>query len=206
MGERYPRWTYVVIFALLAIVVVLAARALKSRKVDGVGPAPRAEKSAEAPNDKERQIQDLNIELAQLRKDVEANSTRVQELESKLDATNKALAAAQQKLKVAQKPTERAAAQPAPREKTAAKSVPSAPPPAPRRIAEAVSYEIIHDTAVLERPSPSAREVALIQRGTTVNVVGSQGDWLEVRSKYGKPPGYIRREDAILRQGPAESR
>jgi hypothetical protein len=206
MGERNPRWTYVAIFALLVVVVALAARALKGGKVEGVGPTPRAEKSAEAPNDKDRQIQDLNIELAQLRKDVEANSARVQELESKLDATNKALAAAQQKLKVAQKQTERAAAQSLAREKTAAKSVPSAPPTAPRRAADAGSYEIVHDTAVLERPSPAAREVALIQRGTTVNVVGSQGDWLEVRSKYGKPPGYIRREDAILRQGQAENR
>jgi hypothetical protein len=34
----------------------------------------------------------------------------------------------------------------------------------------------------------------------TINVVGSQGDWLQVRSKHGKPPGYIRRDDAMFRQ------
>jgi uncharacterized coiled-coil protein SlyX len=205
MGEKYPRWTYVVIFALLAIVVVLAARALKKNdKVENAAPPP--EQSARALADKDRQIQELNGEIAQLRKDVEENSGKVKEMASNLDQANKALAAVQQKLKASQKQTERAAAQPVTRERTAAKSVLPSPPPAPQRIAEAGTYEVIRDTAVLERPLSSAREVALIQRGTTVNVVGSQGDWLEVRSKYGKPPGYIRREDAILRQGQAESR
>jgi chromosome segregation ATPase len=206
MGEKYPRWTYVVIFALLAIVVVLAARALKSHdKVENAAPPP--EQSARALADKDRQIQELNGEIAQLRKDVEENSGKVKEMESKLDRANKALAAAQQKWKASQqKQTERAAAPPAARERTAAKSVEAFPPPAARRVAAAGSYEIIRDTAVLERPSASAREVALVQRGTIINVVGSQGDWLEVRSRYEKPPGFIRRDDARLKQGENEGR
>ena len=87
-----------------------------------------------------------------------------------------------------------------------AKSVQSSPASGARRPPETGSYEVIRDTAVRERPSSSAREVALVQRGTIVNVVGSQGDWLEVRSKYGKPPGYIRRDDAMFRQAQINSR
>jgi len=32
-------------------------------------------------------------------------------------------------------------------------------------------------------------------------VVRSAGDWLEVRSKHGKPPGFIRRDDAMFKGG-----
>ncbi len=207
MGEKNPRWTYVVIFALLAVVVALAAKVFRGQKLESAGSPPRAEKSAPAAADKDRQIEDLNIELAQLRNDAETNTKRVRELESKLDETKKALGAAQQKLKAAQKQTDKvAAAPPAAREKTAAKSVETSPPPAAKRITEAGTYEVVRDSAVLEKPSVSAREVALVQRGTIINVVGSQGEWLEVRSKYGKPPGYIRRDDVKLRQGESEGR
>ncbi|HEX9443656.1 MAG TPA: SH3 domain-containing protein [Candidatus Binatia bacterium] len=203
MGEKFPRWTYVVIFALLAVVVVLAARALRS-KPSALSPSPPAETAVERAPDKDRPADALGGEVAELRRQVEETSSRVKELESRLAETNKALAAAQAKVKAAQKVAERPAAPPAPRERAAAGN--SQPPPPSRRAADAGSYEIVRDTAVLERPATSAREVALVQRGTTVNVVGSQGDWLEVRSKYGKPPGYIRRDDAVLRQGQTDNR
>jgi hypothetical protein len=35
-------------------------------------------------------------------------------------------------------------------------------------------------------------------RGTEVTVTRSVGDWLEVKSKHGKPPGFIRADDARL--------
>jgi hypothetical protein len=220
MGDKYPRWTYVVIFALLIVVVVLAARAVVRKKSGAVVSEPPAEQSAKISagkdsSDNEPQIQELKKEIAGLRKEAEANSKKAKELESRLDETKKALAAAQLKLKIAQRQADRVAAappsarsaarsvEPAPsqaREKTVAKSAATAPAPSGRKPSEVGTYEIIRDTAVLEKPSVSAREVALIQPGTTVNVVGSQGEWLEVRSKHGKPPGYIRREDAMLRQ------
>lgn len=226
MGDKYPRWTYIVIFALLAIVVVLTAKALVGKKSGGVAAAPPVEQNAKDStgkdlSDKDRQILDLKNEIAELRKETEANSSRVKELEAKLDETRKALSASQQKLKVAQKQADRVAAAPPPaksaarsmdpalssaRERTAAKSAEPSPPPRWRRPAEPGAYEIIQDSAVLEKPSSSAREVALIQKGTTVNVVGSQGEWLEVRSKHGKPPGYIRRDDAMFRQAQSESK
>jgi len=40
--------------------------------------------------------------------------------------------------------------------------------------------------------------VSAINKGTRVTVVGSVGEWLEVRSKHGNPPGFIRRDDAMF--------
>ncbi len=196
MGNKYPRWTYVVIFALLAIVVVLTARAFVRKKSGDIASAPPVEQNAKDSIGKDsaakdRQILDFKGEVAELRKETEANSSRVKELEARLDETRKALAASQQKLKVAQRQGERIA---------------SAPPPSRKRPAEPGAYEIIQDTAVLEKPSSSAREVALVQKGMTINVVGSEGDWLQVRSKHGKPPGYIRRDDAMFRQASSDNR
>jgi len=224
MRDKYPRWTYVVIFALLAIVVVLTARAFVRKKSGDIASAPPVEQNAKDSTGKDsaakdRQILDLKSEVAELRKETEANSSRVKELEARLDETRKALAASQQKLKVAQKQGERVASVPAksvagrveaapspPRERTVAKTTESFPPPSWKRPAEPGAYEILQDSAVLEKPSSSAREVALIQKGTTVNVVGSEGDWLQVRSKHGKPPGYIRRDEAMFRQAQGDIR
>jgi hypothetical protein len=64
--------------------------------------------------------------------------------------------------------------------------------------AAAGTYQTVRPTSVYEAPSPSAKIVANIDRGVPVNVVGSNGDFLEVRSKSGKPPGFIRRGDATL--------
>jgi hypothetical protein len=33
-------------------------------------------------------------------------------------------------------------------------------------------------------------------KGTRINVVSAAGDWLEVRSKHGNPPGYVRSDEA----------
>lgn len=58
------------------------------------------------------------------------------------------------------------------------------------------TYETIRPTTLFEKPSGSSRAVSNIGDGTKVNVVGSRGDWLEVRSRLGNPPGFIRRDDA----------
>ena len=81
-------------------------------------------------------------------------------------------------------------------------SAPVARPPAPaiasRRPADPGTYQTIRATTVFAEPSASSRIVASVGSGIQVNVVGSNGDWLEVRSKHGKPPGFIRRDDAVL--------
>jgi hypothetical protein len=79
---------------------------------------------------------------------------------------------------------------------------PSLPAIASRRTADAGVYETLRDTSVFEKPSASSKIVANIPGGVRVNVVGSSGSWLEVRSKTGKPPGFIRRSDATFVEKP----
>lgn len=73
----------------------------------------------------------------------------------------------------------------------------SAPAVASRNTAAAGSYETVRDTSVFESPSASSKVVGNIPRGYKVEVVGSTGSWLEVRSRSGNPPGFIRRNDAL---------
>jgi hypothetical protein len=48
---------------------------------------------------------------------------------------------------------------------------------------------------VFAEPSSSSRVVSNIDSGIRVNVVASNAEWLEVRSRFGNPPGFIRRGD-----------
>jgi uncharacterized protein YgiM (DUF1202 family) len=59
-------------------------------------------------------------------------------------------------------------------------------------------YQTVRSTFVFEEPTASSRKVGSIPDGTKVRVVGSTGDWLEVRSKQGRAPGFIRQDDAVL--------
>src|SRR5262249_41920107 len=68
--------------------------------------------------------------------------------------------------------------------------------PTSRRASAAGAYETRDSTPLFEQPSPSSRVVANIPAGTRVDVVNSKGDWLEVHSRRGNPPGFIRRQDA----------
>ena len=71
-----------------------------------------------------------------------------------------------------------------------------AAPVSPARGAASGVYETLRATTVYEDPSASSRILASIPAGTRVNVVNSHGEWLEVHSKRGNPPGFIRRGDA----------
>jgi hypothetical protein len=59
------------------------------------------------------------------------------------------------------------------------------------------SYEIIQPTRVLSAPRADSQLIANIEPGTQVNVVGSRDGWLEIRSKHGRPPGFIPKAAAI---------
>ncbi len=58
-------------------------------------------------------------------------------------------------------------------------------------------YEVLYPTSVYSEPRDDAQRVAQVEAGTKVNVVSVQGDWLEVRSKHGRPPGFIRKDSAV---------
>lgn len=72
------------------------------------------------------------------------------------------------------------------------------PTPASRSGANPGVYETLRSTPLYEEPSAVARVVATIPGNTRVSVVGTSGEWLEVHSRRGNPPGFIRRDDATL--------
>lgn len=169
---------------------------------------------------KEQRIKALEGELAKVQQNTTDSGKQLADLKNQLEENQKELAVTQQKLAGAAKEAERLAAakvaavpvtKPAPRQaepappptRVATRSADPIPPavkpatPA-RRGAEPGSYETVRATTVHEEPVNSSKVVSQIDKGTLVNVVRSSGEWLEVRSKHGNPPGFIRRDDAIL--------
>jgi len=69
------------------------------------------------------------------------------------------------------------------------------------------TYRVIHDTKLLREPREDADPVAWLREGTEVHVVEIvEGKWLRVESFHpDKPPGYLRREDAIAVQKELQS-
>jgi predicted nucleic acid-binding Zn ribbon protein len=78
---------------------------------------------------------------------------------------------------------------------------PPPPPPPPEPVVKLTPYEVLYPTSVFSEPRETSRRVAWIEAGTKVNVASVQGDWLEVRSKQGRPPGFIKRESAVPMTG-----
>ncbi|HET8563324.1 MAG TPA: SH3 domain-containing protein [Candidatus Binatia bacterium] len=151
---------------------------------------------------KEQKIQTLETQLAKVREDLAAGSNQLADLKDKLDQSRKELASPRQKSASVPREVDRQAAS---RAESLARSEPRPADPAPsappRRPAEPGVYETIRATTVYEEPSNGSRVISQIGQGTRVTVVRSVGDWLEVRSKHGKPPGFIRREDAMFTSG-----
>ena len=69
-----------------------------------------------------------------------------------------------------------------------------APPAQARLTPTAATFETIRSTTVYAQPSNSSKIVSNIDRGIRVNVVAANTEWLELRSRFGNPPGYILRE------------
>jgi uncharacterized membrane-anchored protein YhcB (DUF1043 family) len=150
---------------------------------------------------KNQMIQTQETQLAQTRQQLNENSNQLAEMETKLEESRKELSLTQQRLKAATREVDdRNASRPANVGRTAARAPDTAAsPPQPvsaRRTAEPGAYETTRATSVYENPSPSARVISQIGPRTRINVVSSSGDWLEVRSKRGNPPGYVRSGDA----------
>ena len=76
-------------------------------------------------------------------------------------------------------------------------------PPLPIKPALVGTYETVRPTVALEQPRDSASVVDRIRTGTKLNVVGSEGDWLVVRSRTRNTTVYIKRDDAMLMSDPA---
>jgi cell division protein FtsB len=151
--------------------------------------------------EKDDKIKDLEAQLVQLRQSNQGTSQEIEQLKARLEKTQKDLVAAQNKLtganrEIARLSTSRIAPGPRP----AARAID--PPPTvsarPGRTAEPRTYETLRTTQIYEAPSNTARVIAQVGRGTQIAVVSSASGWLEIRSKHGKPPGFIRADDAMF--------
>jgi len=126
----------------------------------------------------EEKLRDMEDRVARLQKELEESSNQIAALQAGLDGPTRARPSAQRKVNNSRQEEARLADQ--------------NPSPEPRL------YQTVRSTSVFEEPSISSRKVGNIPNGTRVRVVGSTGDWLEVRSKQGRPPGFIQRDDAVL--------
>jgi chromosome segregation ATPase len=59
------------------------------------------------------------------------------------------------------------------------------------------TFKITRSTQVYSEPSDTARLIAHIKPGMKINVVDSREGWLEIRSKHGRPPGFVRQAAAV---------
>ena len=155
--------------------------------------------------EKDEKIQSLEAEIAKLREGNQGSSSQLDELKAKLSESQMDLATTERKLADANREIDRltagqVVAAPSGRTRSGQPLPPPVNPvPVPtRRIAEPGVYETLRGTTVYEEPVGSARVLTRIAKGTRVTVVGSAGEWLEVRSKHGNPPGFIRGDDAIF--------
>ena len=57
-------------------------------------------------------------------------------------------------------------------------------------------YTIVKSTPVFSEPSENSALITSLDTGTQVNVVAGRNGWYEIRSKTGRPPGFIRQEAA----------
>lgn len=78
--------------------------------------------------------------------------------------------------------------------KVAAKPVQGATQPSARAWG---GYELVRSTQVYSEPTENAQSIAKLDAGTQVNVVSARDGWLEIRSKNGRPPGFIKSDTAV---------
>jgi hypothetical protein len=203
-SQPAPKATRISMLAKIVLVVGVAALALGVYLVVGQRGRSESQLLLEAKikelQEKEQKIQALEADAAKTRQTLSEQTGQLSELKTKFEESQKELASARVRLGLATREVNRQAtsrSQPAPQ--TASRPPDPAPQPTPaptRRAAEAGVYETTRATSVHEDPSGSSRVLSKIGPGTRINVVRSTGDWLEVRSKQGNPPGFVRLDDA----------
>jgi hypothetical protein len=150
---------------------------------------------------KDEHLKAVEAELAKARQQVDASAKDDEALKARLEESQKARAAAEQRLSGVNRELERLSArrpqvEPKSDQRLAERApVPSRPVSRP---AEPGVYETTRATEVHEQPATSSRVISRIGKGTRVNVVRSNGDWLEIVSRRGNPPGFVLRDDTML--------
>lgn len=216
-SDNHKRFAIPAKFIWPAAILVTALSAFFA---DGYIQGSRLSRSSEANlkqlQAKDQMIQSQEAQLAQTRQQLSESSNQLAEMNTKLEESRKEVALAQQRLKAAARRVDglnanRSASfrRTAARAPDTAASLPQ--PVAARRTTVPGAYETIRATSVYENPSSAARVISQIGPGTRINVVNSTGEWLEVRSKRGNPPGYVRSDDVRVipranRETPREER
>jgi hypothetical protein len=150
---------------------------------------------------REEHIQAMEAELNKLRLEAADMTKENVALKARLEESQKERAASDQRLVAARRELEGLSARRARVEtRNDPRPVERAPLPArpAQRPAEAGVYETLRSTDVHEQPAQASRVIFRIPGGTRINVVRSDGEWLEIVSRKGNPPGFIRREHAQL--------
>jgi len=187
-------------FTLLGIVLIayMAGGYIHRRDLEALSQATSKQLQA-----KDQIIQSQQDQLTQVQKQLSENSNQLVEMKTKLEQTQKELSAKQQRLVAATREAKTGSVtrsgmvrRTATRGSNTTQSYPQ--PAVVNQTAEPGVYETTKPTSVHETPSPTSRAISQIGRGTRINVVRASGDWLEVRSKHGNPPGYVRSDDARM--------
>lgn len=178
----------------LALIAFFAGRYMQGSELTSVSQANLKQLQS-----KDQMIQSQEAQLAQTRQQLKETSDQLEAMKIKLDEGQKVLALAQHRRREADRlrastPPPSAVRQTASRSPASAETLPR--PAAGRATTSLGPYETIRATAVHEDPSSTSRVISQISGGTKINVVSSAGGWLEVRSRRGNPPGYVRAEDA----------
>ena len=192
--KRVKKWSIPARFVwpattLLLVFVAFYAGAYMQRRQTAL----TAEAYSKHLQTKDQMIENQETQMTRLRQQLSDNTNRLAELHTKLEESQKTVAATEQRLAAANHAVERLNTT----RSTVAQVGTRAPAPLPpARRMEAGVYETVHEASVYDNPSSQARVISQIRGGTRINVVSSAGDWLEVRSKHGNPPGYVRSNDA----------
>ena len=153
-------------------------------------------------SERDERIKSLETQLNELRQKNQGTAQQIEQLKAKLAKGEKDLTAVQRKLASANQEITRlttnrvAAPRPAVRTSEPQRTAPASA--RPTRASEPRTYETVRSTPVYEEPANSSRVLSQIAKGTEITVVGSGDGWLEIRSKHGKPPGFIRADDAMF--------
>jgi hypothetical protein len=150
---------------------------------------------------KDERLKAVEAELAKARQEVDASVKEGEALKARLEESQKARTATEARLNGVNRELERLSAR---RSQVEPKSDQRPPERAPaasrpvRRPADPGVYETTRATEVHEQPAQSSRVISRIGKGTRINVVRSDGEWLEIVSKRGNPPGFVLRDDTML--------
>jgi hypothetical protein len=163
---------------------------------------PILEQQQRSLEEKDATIKDLETQLATLRQEHQGTRSEIEDLKAKLQESSNDLAAVQKKLADTNREVETLAAlrnsgTPRPVARSIEQPAPatSAGSLRGRGGVEPGTYESARAASVYEAPASSSKIVTQISKGTQLTVVRSVGDWVEIRSKHGNPPGYIRADD-----------